>query len=480
LLLAVFLLAKRGSVNNPEALSLYFPFVFSEAVDPRNIFTVGDQVLSEHLFGFNARLATKAGFGDFVSEVRFSPASSEVTVKPKYNLRRGDGSDLHFNQFCEGLESSLRGTQHAPYGKILEGLRCDEVTREVVIKFSTIPVNLRFLFTVPDFSVFDPNDLPISARNGTRTTGPYTLESLNQDHASLKRNPFYPPELVSNRIDKVDIYRYTANDTTELIELMSPATHHAVYFFGYSVTNEDLGKLKAKGYTVSVSPTEWFVYLSLKQTVSAAVRAALATAVERFKVSSEFHSSLGVAATSIAPSDREYALSADDLRKIHTAHFARSSSQGLPAIKIATLETWAGIPFFAKAISFLKNEIPNIEVELLPPGQIGKLFSADIPIALCPLGISPTDPLTHFSFLTNTLAGFKNVVSAEEISAAATLSDMTEFNRRMKDFERRTVESGFLLPIAHFPGVVAMRSDFKINDSQSFGWGIQAWSMHRD
>jgi hypothetical protein len=470
----------RGPVKNLDSINLYFPFVFSEKIDPRSIFTVGDQVLAEHLFGFHAHISPKAGFEDYTSEVRFLPGRSEVSVHPKFELRRGDGSYLAFKQLCVGLESSLRGTQHAPYHGILDGIDCDESTRKAVIKFKTIPVNLRFLFTLPDFAIFDPIDLPLSAHNGIRSTGPYTLEGLSRDHASLKRNPFYPKELMSNDVDHIEISRYSAGDSEVLVNQMTPESHHAAYFFGYSLTNDDLNKLRNKGYSVSISPTEWFVYFSLKKGVHPDIRAALAGVTEQFKASAEFHSSLGVAATSIAPSDREYALSPDDLKKILETKFQATTIKRLPAVKVATLETWAGIPFFAKALNYLKKELPNVTVELLPPAQIGKLFSDEIQIALCPLGISPTDPLSHFSFLANTFAGFKSIISLEEIAEVATITDPTEFNHRVQDFERRTIASGFLLPLGHFPGVVAMRSDFKVNESQSFGWGIQAWSIRQD
>jgi hypothetical protein len=473
--LSLFFLTKREKMDTPKELSLYFPFVFSETVDPRHVFTVGDQVLAEHLFAFNARLSAKTGFESFASEVSFMPETSEVAVKPFFQLKRADGTNLDFTHFCNGLESSLRGTQHAPYGSIMEQMRCLPNENRVVIRFSRIPVNMRFLFTLPDLAIFDPADLPLTATNGARATGPYSLTKLTREHAILSRNKFYPQNLVSNSIDQVDIHRYSASDAPRMIQEMTPRTHHAVYFFGYSIDRNDLNTLRQKGYDVTVSPTEWFVYLSLKKSVPPEARALFASVIKRFKSTEGFRSSFGDSATSITPKDREYSLSEAELNAIHPESTPKVQTN--THLKISTLESWASIPFFAKALAFLKNEIPQLEVELLPPEKIGLLFSNETPIALCPLGISPTDPLTHFSFLAENLAGFKEIVSQEQIAAAAITEDSMEFNGKIKEFERRTIESGLLLPIAHFPGVVARRADLSVNETQSFGWGIQAWSL---
>lgn len=39
-----------GRIVKPKVLYVYTPFEFSQDIEPRRIITVGDQVLSEHIF----------------------------------------------------------------------------------------------------------------------------------------------------------------------------------------------------------------------------------------------------------------------------------------------------------------------------------------------------------------------------------------------------------------------------------------------
>jgi hypothetical protein len=43
----------------PLKIRAFFPFSFREKVDPRNIFSVGEQVMAEHLFSFHAKSSTQ-------------------------------------------------------------------------------------------------------------------------------------------------------------------------------------------------------------------------------------------------------------------------------------------------------------------------------------------------------------------------------------------------------------------------------------
>ncbi len=454
-------------LNNINA---YFPFVFSEKLDPRKIFTVGDQVLTEHLFAFHAKQSIKSGFTSCSSDIHFDSSNNSVEIRPKRDLRQANSKTVSFLNVCDSIKDSFDKSQHAPYKDILKNISCDENKNLIQVEFTRMPVNLRTLLTLPDFAIFNGQDLPIVTTNGDTATGPYMLKERTPNKITLQRNPWFPKSLAANSVENAEIFRYNANDTQELIRSMNPNSHHTAYFFGYSISKPDLQSLQEKGYETMISPNEWFTYIKIRPDADQDLTLELESSIERFKTGLQFGTYLGVKAYSVSPSDREYSLPPG---KVDITLMPSSGRQ----FKISTLSTWSKIPFFEKILTHLQNEFPQMKIELLPPEKIGDLFSGVTEIALCPLGISPTDPLGHFGFLNENVFGISALITKKEIANAATISDPSLFNSEIKEFESRVRNRHLIIPIAHFPGVVAYRKDFSIDDNLSFGWGIQLWSL---
>jgi hypothetical protein len=382
---------------------------------------------------------------------------------------------LDFNELCESIKSSLKGTRHAPYASILKEIRCDLRAQSITVVFDRLPINIKYLFTLPDFSIFDVSELPLSAENAQNGTGPYLLKSATQNLVRLSRNPNYPAELVSNQVEDVELVNYKPAETKQFIQEMSPETHDAAYFYGYAVDSGDLATLKNKGYVVDLYPTEWFVYILAKKGVDISLRNALRKAIDKFRTSEVSPNGLGVPAFSISPSDRDFSLSKAEYEGVvdqSSNDFDRNRT-----VTVYTSASWAKIPFYRSIIDSLKATFPNFVLKELQPSESPKLFSAETDVALALLGISPSDPLSHFSFLETTLNGFSGIVGKDEISQLALTADSVEFNRKIKAIEMKVRESGLVIPIAHFPGVVAHKAGLQRDDANSFGWGIQTWSF---
>jgi hypothetical protein len=468
---------KKSPINHINA---YFPFVFGEKLDPRNIFTVGEQVLSEHVFGFNARTDVRNGFDGVLSEVTFSSESPTVTVKLKQSVKHPDGSLFPFQSFCNGIDTSLKGTRHAPYAAILDSIDCKPDDNSLAIHFKQMPSNIRFLFTLPDFCISEPTKMPMDGLNSAMTaTGPYYATDITPDGAKLRINKYYPTSLRANNIETVDLKKYAAGGTSEFIANLNPDLHHAAYFFGYSLNPTDLDKIKAKGYKLEMFPTEWVVYLITNPNLDQKIKDTVRSIVDTYRTANLKSDSLGDPAYSIAPTDRSFALKAEDYSELFSLK-TESEDVITQSLTIATLAVWVEIPFFKKMLEYLKKRVPGLKVEVLPSKDIMELFSNKYDFVLSPLGISQSDPLTHLSFLESTLNGFNKIISKDQIAKIAVLSDSNAFDTAVKNIERAIVKSGLIIPIAHFPGVVAYRSDFIKNDNFTFGWGIQTWAFQVD
>ncbi|MES2856991.1 MAG: hypothetical protein V4692_14075, partial [Bdellovibrionota bacterium] len=150
-------------------LNVYLPFVFSRENDPTSIFTVGDQVLAEHLYSFHARSTIKHGFENFASIVEIDADTDTVHITPKFDISRANGTRLSSESFCRSIKRSMEGTLHAPYRSLVRSVECNE--KKFSIQYKRLPANLRSLFTLPDFSVFDVDSLPLTSKNGKESTG---------------------------------------------------------------------------------------------------------------------------------------------------------------------------------------------------------------------------------------------------------------------------------------------------------------------
>lgn len=462
-----------------ETLRAYFPFTYSEKLDPRSIFSVGEQVQSEYLFASHARTSLKSGFDSVISDVRFDHEKHVVTIAPRFPVHEANGTTVSMRAICDGVESSLQGTRHAPYASILKRVECDETARELRIHFSRIPLNLKFLFTIPDFSIFNPGKLPLHAGVGDTATGPYLLESASADLVKLRINENYPKALRSNSVPRAELVRYNPSETKAFVAAMDLDTHHAAYFYGQALDEEDRATLGRKGYKVDTFPTEWFVYLIAKHKVPMKLRHALQAMVQRFQQGEKSKLSFGMPAYSISPSDRDFSLNEQEY--VGAAGFAGMDTEYDEAFVVYTLESWAKIPIYAHLIEEIKKNFPKARIELLARGGGQKIFADDeVQVAISLLGISPSDPLTHFSFLETTLAGFSDIISKDEIASLSTYADGAEFNRKVKRVEMKSAQKGLIVPVAHYPGVVAYRSDLSRDEDRAFGWGIQTWSFRKD
>jgi len=81
---------------------------------------------------------------------------------------------------------------------LVKDIKCDG--KSIEIRFSTIPANIRYLLTLPDFSMDDADRPPLANDSLRPSTGPYYLTHLTSTSAELRINPFYPASLRANTI----------------------------------------------------------------------------------------------------------------------------------------------------------------------------------------------------------------------------------------------------------------------------------------
>jgi hypothetical protein len=456
----------------PSTIEAYFPFKFTGSVDPRAIYTVSDQIIGEHVFAFHARQSINGGFQPVVSRLDFFPERGRIDIAPLHAIATSDGTPFPLRNICMGVTESLSGTQHAPYAALVQGVDCLEREGKISIRLSAIPANMRFLFTLPDFSIYNPATVPLTPGNLAPTTGPYSIVSMNQEVVELKRNPHYPAALVANTVPAVRLHSYPAIGTGGLIDVLSVESHHMIYLYGYAVSGADLEKLKAKKYVVEAYPEEWLVYVGFGRKVPLAIRETIAAVVDDDRERWVADTAFGSPAYSISPSDRSFALSRQEYSDSSGRRDA--SRRTAAAARLVTHRSWYALPLFRKICDALQARFTGMELRLVD--NFSEIFSGDGDVFVSPLGISHSDPLSHLSYLSNALPGFDEAVAGGEVAKASVLADPGQFDSVVKGFERRVRQRRALVPVGHFPGIVAHAPRFERDESLSYSWGIQTWS----
>jgi len=168
-----FILLKKKNSTDVKQINIYYPFSMSPEIDPRAIYSVADQVVCEHVYAFHGYESFKLGFSPLASDTTIDREAKKIIIRPRYKMKRSDGTEFTINDICSSLKASFAGTIHAPVASLVTNVLCG--SEQIEISLKSIPVNIQHLFTLPDFSLFDPSLLPISKTKLSSTTGAYHI-----------------------------------------------------------------------------------------------------------------------------------------------------------------------------------------------------------------------------------------------------------------------------------------------------------------
>ena len=469
-------LSKRIIPLTELPLVVHVPFVFSNELDPRSISTVGDQMVSEHIFAFHARESQTQGFGSVFSDIQIKEESNEILLRPRFTLKSSDGTVWSKERICSSIRASLKGTAHAPVGDFVEDVRC-ELDGVIRVKFSILPVNIRYLFTLSDFSIFDVSQLPLSKDRLFPGNGPYRIKQYDTRQVLLEANSFYPSSLKANTVKEVLIKSYPAADAQALFKSArtSPQDPFLGYFYGYSLSENDTVQIRNAGFKIRQIPSEWLLYWGFGKNLREKDRAIFFQAANSWRDEMTKVVGMGQPAYSLSPADRPFGLSREEFQELIPEISDLASLTGAELSRVhtlATLEEWASIPVVAAGIRLAQSRFKNLRVELLSRSNAGRLWSGEIDFILSPLGISPADPVNNFAFQSN----FHSVVPLTRLTRLSAEKDVKRFNEGFKQVEKDVLRAQLWVPIAHFPGVVVEHPVYERDEELSWSWGIQAWT----
>lgn len=456
--------------QKPQLITIYHPYKPIFPMDPRKIYSVGDQVLSEHIFAFHSRESIKSGFQPVVSNVTFDNKSHTVKIEPRFPLKNSDGSLIPLKTVCDAAISSFKGTQHSPFSSIFISADCS--SDHVTLNLSKIPVNLRFLFTLPDFSIFEPNLLPLTGKSPIRSTGPYSFDGIDGNGVKLKRNSFYPSSLVANQVENVLLKSYSSAETAKLVDEVDPNRDQLLYLYGHALSEEGADRLRHKGYRLNYFPSEWMVYINFTEKLPTTDRNFIGNIIDSNRDPLMHFAKTGQKAFSIAPSDRSFGVN-EKLYFEQNLPLNSASNYKPKSFIFGTLSHWYKIPLFKATLDLLIQSTPGSTLKLFD--DFDKM-QTEADVSLQMLGISPADPLSHLTFLMKENKSYSSVLTDQIITKLSLIDDAETFNRSVRDVELDIASKRIIIPIAHFPGIVAEAPGFERDEALAWSWGTQAWT----
>lgn len=458
--------SKRTSM---EELNIYLPFIFSEEIDPRKTYTVGDQVVSEHIFAYHYSASLSKAKLSLISDVEVDEKFNKISFRLRKEVKDFNGQKLNLSDICRAIKMSLSGTQHTNYSSLFKSINCEE--NQIEVEMTTIPVNIEYWLRSTDFAIYKPENLPIKPNSLFGTTGPYSIASFNSRKVSLKRNSYFPKELTSNDIEDVSLISYSQNDIEET--LRGSSQNDIWYLYGYSIDQNILDQFKEKKYKVQIFPNEWLVYLGFQENLNLDERRFISSKIDKIRKEIEDNIVQGQLAYSMIPADRAFGLSRFEYEQIKEEGNLNSIR---PKIKLATLDEWASMPLFKFILKKLDEEI-DVDLVLFPRNELKKVFSKDeADFYLAPMGISLADPLGNYSFLHSNSLLFQKPENLDMITKLYVEKSFEKFDEEVKKIEVELLKNRIILPIGHFPGLV-FESPLLIRDEvKSWDWGIQAWT----
>lgn len=452
-----------------DKLNVYVPFIFSNEFDPRRTFTVGDQMVSEHIFAYHFSASLDKVVLPLFSNVSIDNKSNTITFNLTKEISDYAGKKFDPQEICGSLKSSLSGTQHTNYSSFIESINCTE--NQIQIKMSTIPVNIEYWLRSTDFAIFRQENLPLNNSSTEGTTGPYFIEKFDTKNVHLKRNIFFPKEFVSNNIDNVFLINYSLDDISQ--NLKKTPYNDIWYLYGYAVNDKHIQLFKDKKYKAQIFPNEWLLYFGFQDTLSLDERVFISATIDKWRAEIKPQITYGQLAYSTVPKDRAYGLNEQE----YTQSVPRSKINKLrTTIKVATLDEWATTPIFQFLISKLRNDL-DIELKIFSRDKLRNIFSKDeADMYFGPVGISLADPIGNYSFLQSFNDLFQKHISTEDISSLYSEKSFEIFSQKVKKIELEILKNRMLLPLGHFPGII-MESPLLMRDEEkSWDWGIQAWT----
>lgn len=464
--------------NDNKSIKIYSPIGVLFPINPREINSVGDQIILEHILPFHNYNNSSGKVSPLFSTFHINYESSAINISVNNLPTSHLGHKMNITDMYLSFLKSLSGTIHSSGQYKVISQKIDSDQSSIFLKLNGIPNNLNLLLTIPDFAIIPDSMKEITKNVSSKdeTFGPYFIDKVSTENNNqkiiLKRNVNFPEKFRANSVETVEYRQYQNDD--DFFKKISPDEHALIYINGKNITNDQLISLKEKKFKISVFPNEWLILAHFNKNVSQQKRVLIRKKIDaiRDKIVQNFNFST-IAFSSI-PQDRPGTILKKEYDHIASNH---SDLNELSTVTFGALSSNSKNPFINSFFNELKENLPKAKTGFYSYLKEKELFlSQDVIIEA--IGMSPRDPLSHYSYLQENIALFKDFVSTEKLNSISLIQDQKLYEKEIHSIEEIILKNNLLIPIAHFPGIVAEAPGLQRDPELSWSWGIQAWTYH--
>ena len=146
-------------------------------------------------------------------------------------------------------------------------------------------------------------------------------------------------------------------------------------------------------------------------------------------------------------------------------------------IKIGIYVEYESAPIFRFYRHALESALGDkVQFIIYDKPNLKRMVSAEVDAYIRILGISPGDPLTHFAFVQEATPLIREALPRSRIEELSKIESIDEFNREVLALEHLILRERLMVPLAHFPGIVAYSKNFIRDENLAWSWGIQPWT----
>jgi ABC-type oligopeptide transport system substrate-binding subunit len=408
-----------------------------------------------------------------------SPDGAIWTFTLRAGLKWSDGSALLPQQVVASFERGLLGTSHTEFSTFVEKV---DLTSDGRVQFflKKAPKNFLINLSFIDLAVVHPD-----AYSGEKfawaapSSGPYRLSVFDDAEMVLDRNPHYWEKL-PRALQSVQVLKGSSD--AEDVKTLLKEDWDACQLGPGAANSGDLDELRKK-YSVHVGWPDFLFGLdwSRRKSKSGELPAQF-RAYALKKIYRQFWKGLPedpLRGVGLRPEGTLGAIT----RKEFDLILDSIPEDGAPScpknLVVLIREMFKGRDGVERLLSSIEEAGFRVTRKYVSTQECERLReSGDFDLSICYLGASEADPDSAWRIFNESILAAP-VATREELALAQLESDLLKRSEIYKEFERKLVKEGLMIPIRYETTYMVTSNRVVVNPQVINDWGLQPFKLQR-
>ncbi len=466
--------------------SIYFPYTFSESINPYRIVWSGDWAAARHTWLPLLDLdGTGKAYPLIAESWTSAPDGKSWTFHIRKNLKWSDGTPLTTTEIVESLERSRKGTSHSNLSKSILNIKTEKESVIFNLK-RPVPQILIFLSYV-DWAIVPSSAVAIIKgdpviKSYHPYSGPYGISKVDSKYVTLTPNPY------SSQKDKLTLPEYNLKIFRDCSELISKEVQIlSARLYTDQATPKCLDFFKSKKYSIIRSSPTWihnFTFTTIgEKHFSIRERQWLLTRLANHIASEKPQIGTGLATGPLANNFFGHLEHTEYLELIQQmSRDIKESDRPKTKMRIYVRSDWAKWTSYKWIVDLMKRLETPLEETILNETEYNALIKSKqiqkkADLMFSPIGVGDPDPDGAWRF-TNSL-NLDNRVSEQKLDEACIELNEKARSEKYKNLARDILKRGLFIPLFVDSDYIFIHPDYDVDQTISFGTGMFLYELIR-